>query len=1421
LKSFIFKLLLDRFGTDFRHYKNSTIERRIRRRYGLCGLGDLQEYADLLVTDPDELSDLYDDLLIDVTAFFRDKEAFEILEKNIIPDIASRMSEDEQVRIWVPACSSGEEPYSIAILITEYALNNDIPLNMKIMATDIHHRSLEAAGEGIYSEESLKMMSPERVTKYFKKHGKKYQIIPDIRRCVVFSPHNLFSDPPFTRMDLVSCRNMLIYLQEPAQHKAIALFHFALNKDGYVFLGPSETVGRLSHEFEIVNQRWRMFKKKRDVRLVESTTILRTEDRSAASRTPLSSAVGQSIAGRNSQLDQPEIRRAFNKAIDSLLTQYAPTGFLITRLGELVHIFGDAGHYINISAGGFSQRLIDLIHKDLKIAVAAGLERMKGFVSDSYVRRTTITYETGEVYGITISMEGLPDSVGTIDFLLVTVKRDADVKQDITEIDTASIFDMDTMNILQGRIHELERDLSSTEESLQTTIEELETSNEELQATNEELMASNEELQSTNEELHSVNEELYTVSTEHQRKIEELTDLTNDMDQLLRCTDIGTIFVGSDLTIRRFTPAAMETFNLYAHDIGRPLEHITHKFDSEVVNNLISRVRETEMVAEEELSVDGHHYLLRVLPYKPNLTANLELVITIIDVDELRQAAKKVENTANFYREILGDITDFVVRWEMPSGKITYINEAYKKFVEEFDPSWNLENIYDSYAKGRRGKKTRETFENIEPGGIISHTHIREFDNDQTFHLAGQIRSIPNADRTSNELQWSGHDISADVKYQHALLALLEIDQNIDLAVEERFNRIIEIGIEYFDLEYGILLKGEGKSFKLEGYHPVNTSAVSIGSTLELPNNNIFKRVTKQDGLIAETNIKKGKHKNYSFATHAKCTTFIGMPIYQNSEQYGLIGFYSKSGRSHVTFSEADKNFIHLLARWIGFKIEARDQLNQLKSNEAELQFIFDNMPARIWYKDDKNGILRLNKVAAESMGLTVEEATGASTYDLFPEMAKKYHEDDLKVFNSGEPLLDIIEEYTPKDKERGWVSTDKIPFKDVVTNERRLLVSSKDITNIKEQESLLIQLNQELEEQQEHYRKLYNRTPVMMHSFNKKGEILEVSDQWINKLGYTRDEVIGKKPTDFMTPESRNQFAKNVSNFWEMGSVDALPYVFLKKDGSTVDIEVSGLVDKTDKKQIRSLGVLIDVTERNRARDELEKKNIELEQAIESLSQFAYVASHDLQEPLRKIQQFGELLQADCADVINEEGQYFLSSMMSSAERMSSLIRALLQYSKTTQGTFEPKKLDFKKLISNVQGELDQRISETKAKITIGDIPDFSGDEIMVRQLFANLIGNALKYRRDANSPRIRISSRKKNGGIILTLADNGVGIENQFLEQIFEPFTRLNNAGTQKGSGIGLAICRTVCDRHGWKIEAESELGKGTKFKITIPNL
>lgn len=1282
---YIFSLLAERYGTDFRIYKPSTIERRIRRRYEMCGLNNYQDYADLISTDRDEIAALYNDLLIDVTAFFRDGEAFQILDQTVVAEIGARMSEEHQVRIWVPACSSGEEPYSIAMLMADYARIHNVPLNVKILATDLHHRSLDAASAGVYPEESMKSINSDRVGRYFDKQGSYYHIRQEIRRLVVFTPHSLFRDPPFTRMDLVSCRNMLIYFKEPAQNKAMALFHFALNKHGYLFLGPSETLGKISHEFETIDQRWRIYRKNRDVRLIESTTLLRTEDRESSGQGSFAASVPRG-GMRDMQVSRPDSRRAFNDALQSLLTQYAPPGFLINRDGNLVHTFGDAGKFISVGEGGFSQRVQDLVHENLKLAVSAGLERLKSQVAVPFRRRATFVDPDGKVYGVTLNIEGLSDATGGSDYLLMTLQQDAEAKSPVEVANIDYIADEEATLILRERVRDLERDLSSTEESLQTTIEELETSNEELQATNEELMASNEELQSTNEELHSVNEELYTVSAEHQRKIDELTDLTNDMDQLLKSTEIGTIFLDADLRIRRFTPAATNTFNLIAQDISRPFEHITHRFEEDIIEGMLEQVRETGEIVEHEMAVKGHYYLVRILPYVPLRDGPPETVITVIDINDIRVANNRVEEMSEFYQGILSDIAEYVVRWKVEDGSIVYSNESYAELVGKSSQELLDMSIADLFADPAERDALFQQWSEMAPGDVAAMRATQETRGGNTIYREGTIRAIGGPDGKVVELQSTSRDATQDIRYLESLESLIDTSQSADDNYETRIGEFLTTGAAFFGLESGVLKRFANDAFTVEAYQGVDVANFPPNVSISA-DQTLCAIVMERRDVLSVPNASSSPYREHPATQVYGVTSYIGAPIFKDGEPYGTVSFSSKKAQHSEGYTASQIGFIMLLSRWIGYKIERQAQLLALRRNEKELKFIFDSVPARIWYKDDKNIMLRLNETAAASMGMTVKDAEGANTYDLFPDMAKKYHQDDLEVLNSGVPRHGIIEEYTPRDEAHGWSSSDKIPFENDVTGERNLLVVSTDVTSLKTQELAL------------------------------------------------------------------------------------------------------------------------------------QKLNTELALANEGLRQFAYVASHDMQEPLRKIQQFSELLNDVYQEKLDEEGQYFLSVVSESATRMSALIRDLLTYSRTSHRDLKRTDIDLNTVIKVVKQQLAVAIEEADASVEHGKLPSVAGDATMVEQLFSNLVGNAIKYRSPVRKPSVKITARKTKHGLTVSIIDNGIGMDSQYISRIFEPFTRLQSDENLKGSGIGLAICRSVCDRHGWEIDVDSKVGEGSRFVVRIP--
>lgn len=639
----IVHLLQKRFGADFGYYKQTTVARRIKRRALMSNMGDLKEYVAYLKSNDGELDAVYSDLLIGVTQFFRDKKAWEVLSDKVLIHLCKDMGQKNQIRIWVAGCATGEEAYSTAIAISEYARITKKKLNVKIFATDLYETALQTAANGLYTSESLSEVPKNIKDRYFQLKGGRYSVRPELRRLVVFSPHNLTRDPPFTKLDLVTCRNLLIYLNEVAQRKVLALFHFSLKTNGYLFLGPSETTWAYSEEFDTVDHRWRIFSKIRDIRLLEATHVLPISVSArgvpAGKTKPALPAPADSGSMLPKTADFFQRRQAL-AAYEAFLSEFSPATLILSKDGEIIHIVGEAHKYLSFGPGSYPRRASEAVLSDLRYTIATGLERTSASAATPFRRRVKVNLssEDEDVSTIvTVTIKRMPSPVQGSDYFFAILFDTSDKEKAKREdLDVPVATTSEDQEFLGQRIVELETDLRFTEESLQSMIEEMETSNEELQATNEELMSANEELQSTNEELHSVNEELYTVSSEHQRKIEELTELSNDMDNLLESTEIGVIFLDRRLKIRRYTPAATLAFNLLPHDIERPIDHVTPKFSNSHLLNDIRKVEKFGKKIETGVTVDHKDYLIQIRPYQA-LDSMEGIVLTIFDVTELKE----------------------------------------------------------------------------------------------------------------------------------------------------------------------------------------------------------------------------------------------------------------------------------------------------------------------------------------------------------------------------------------------------------------------------------------------------------------------------------------------------------------------------------------------------------------------------------------------------------------------------------------------------------------------------------------------------------------------------------------------------------------------------------------------------------------
>jgi len=607
----ILHLLREEYGIDFSHYKAGTVTRRIERRLALNRALDIDTYVEQLRSDPRELSSLYEDLLIGVTRFFRDEETFATLEHRIVPELIERTDPGDHVRIWIPGCATGQEAYSIAILLHERMRALQKTVKVKILATDVHQASLDVASAGVYTDAQLAGVDDARLRQFFTAKPDGYQVSQALRESVVFAPHNLIRDAPFTKMDLIACRNLLIYFQPHAQKTVLTLFHFSLKPGGYLFLGSSESPGGLIDEFDTIDEHAKIYRKRRDIGLPRDLKL------------PLPRR-GALPRGRTSPIPRiPGVDPQLLAVYDRLLDRFMPPSFLTDEHGQLVDTFGGVDALLKVKKRRPSQNLLDMVGDDVRTVVSGALHRVRRDLE-------SVKYPALIVAGghrrLSMVAEPIRDGHGQLTHVLISLVdadgRDAPiVVPPFADVPGASLGPEGHGTPFSGmsleQQHDLEEELAHTKDHLQTAIQEHETANEELQATNEELVAANEELQSTNEELHSVNEEMYTVNAEYQKKNAELQELNNDIEHLLNGTEVATMFLDRQLCIRKFTPRIAETFRVIPQDVGRPLRSFTHDLTHATLIADAERVLR-EGVTVETLTWDKRNrcFLLRILPYR-------------------------------------------------------------------------------------------------------------------------------------------------------------------------------------------------------------------------------------------------------------------------------------------------------------------------------------------------------------------------------------------------------------------------------------------------------------------------------------------------------------------------------------------------------------------------------------------------------------------------------------------------------------------------------------------------------------------------------------------------------------------------------------------------------------------------------------
>jgi two-component system CheB/CheR fusion protein len=759
----ILAVLRTRTRQDFSGYKKPTVLRRIQRRMGLNRVTDIGEYAKILRQSPTEVTALADDLLIHVTGFFRDAEYWEAFRARVIVPLIAAREPESSIRCWVTACSSGEEAFTLAILLVEEAERISKHLDIKVFATDMAERSLQNARNGVYPGGIEAEIVPPRLARFFQKEDAVYRVRADLRKLVVFAPQNVLQDPPFSRLDIITCRNLLIYLEPDVQHRVLELMHFGLREGGALFLGTSETVGGAEDLFEPIDKKSRIFRRIGPTR-----------------RGTVQFPLPRAIASHFSERPRHEMRAGARPSLGQLITkalleEHTPPAITIDRDNRIVYFHGDTDPFLSQPRGDATRDLFSMARESLRGAIRTVLHRASSANAPATVLDGWMEIEPGRRHRIAVSASPL-DPKGAPDYFVVSF-QDRGAEPGAAPASPGVARD------------DVENELKRIDEELQGTIEELQTRNEELKASNEEVMSMNEELQSTNEELEtsreemqSLNEELSTVNSQLQSKMEEQQSTSNDLKSLLTSTDIAVLFLDTHFRIRRFTPAVRNLLEMIASDVGRPLGDLAKKFtDPNLLDDAAAVLERLVPIEREVAAEDNRWYIRRALPYRTSDNRIAGVVLTFVDITERKHAEEALRESEASFRTVVDLVPDLLWR-NNADCQTSWHNRRWSSFTGQSPAAAQGSGWLDAIHADDRVQfcaHLKDPSTGAHP--VRQEYRIRGIDGNYRWFL---FQAQPMRDpKTGAVIEWFG--AATDIHEQRtALEALRESEQQFRLLVE-------------------------------------------------------------------------------------------------------------------------------------------------------------------------------------------------------------------------------------------------------------------------------------------------------------------------------------------------------------------------------------------------------------------------------------------------------------------------------------------------------------------------------------------------------------------------------------------------------------------------------------------------------------
>ncbi|MBV6623658.1 MAG: PAS domain S-box protein [Rivularia sp. (in: Bacteria)] len=1270
---------------NFSFYKRSTLSRRIHRRCAAHYCNKIEEYIKILQKSDKEKQALFQDLSITVTSFFRDTGAWEYLSRKVIPDLIEKTQSDEELRFWVSGCATGEEAYSLAILVDEALEKSQKRLRVKIFTTDINEEALEKAAIGIYPQDIAEHINTQRLEKYFIPRQDSFQVTRKLRDMLIFATHDLTKDVGFTRINLVTCRNMLIYLQPELQRKVLQSIHFSLKNQGILFLGDSEHLGDLEDEFVPIIRKHKIYYKRRDVTLnMPIFSVDKTEKYGKYSNQALSSVKKKSTK-REIMLE---------KVLKTFLNKNKSTCLIVDKNNQVVEIFEDLAQVLRIPVGKLTSDITQLVSPSLKLPLNTALYRIRK-------EKTTVVYkgikliEDDYIRTIQLTVDFYEDSKVADDLLMINFQE----QHTSVHFTPEENFQPDSQ--ASERINHLEYQLKQAEESFQTLVEELESIDEEHQAANEELTASNEELQSTNEELHSVNQELYTVNSEYQLKIHELIELNEDINNLLRSTNIGVVFLDKQLRIRKFTPAATIAINLIETDINRPLKHLSHNLDCADFLKIIEEVTQNEksLDLEVKLAAFDKYLLMRVNPYiKDNGTFD-GVVLSFIDINDIKTAQNQLQKTLNTLQDV---------------------NYQLNQKQAEFEAIFN--SLPDALIFTDKARKIRM----LNPG----FTNLFGY---QPQELIGQ----------------SPKNLYANVEdYHKNKIDLIENNENYDS--QTTFDKITPLEVKF--------------------------------------------RRSNQEIFVSET---------------------LKTPV--RDKQGNIFGFLK-------------------LIRDISYRKQAEADL---RDSEERFRSLYLRTPVMLHSIDKDGRILDVSNYWLDKLGYQRQEVIGKRFFQFLTSESRNYARAVLPEFFRKGSCWDINYQFVPKTGEVMETLLSAVADKNEAGEIIRTLAVMIDITERKKAEAAL-------RESEARFKTMADSAPVLIWMSDADGKAIFLNKAWLELTDISLEQQLGDAWLENIHEEDLQQdsWCKDLSNVKKNSQPVEIQFRIRGSDGQYYWM-LGKEVPRFDEqgKVIGYIGSCIDITEiRNakeqlyRANYQLEKNTIQLSRAKEAAettnqakSSFIAHMSHELRTPLNGILGFAQILQAD--ETLSREQHNKIDIIHQSGEHLLTLLNDILNLSKieAEQLELELKDISFPLFLEKINSIINVRAQQKNIIFNyqaLSPLPAvIRGDETRLRQVLLNLLGNAVKFTHNGEVnfyvSKLEDCQEQDNNSCLIRfqIEDTGIGIPEDKIKEIFLPFHQLKTDDSlNEGSGLGLSISKKIVNLMGGEIEVESTAQKGSTFYFDL---